>query len=117
MNEQLPENTTQLQGKGRWKKGQSGNPLGKPKGARCKSVLLREAIDLIASKADALDFMSALTERIKGGDVAAMRLFADVFGLLAAKHLEVRAEISELYATEEELRIIFGDAFDSIRTR
>lgn len=37
-----PENTGKIQVKGRFSKGQSGNPAGKPKGARHQSTLLAE---------------------------------------------------------------------------
>jgi hypothetical protein len=33
----MPENTGEIQEKGRFKKGKSGNPNGKPKGARPRS--------------------------------------------------------------------------------
>ena len=39
-----PENTGQIQDKGRYKKGCSGNPNGKPKGARNRSTLAAEAL-------------------------------------------------------------------------
>lgn len=39
-----PENTGQIQEKGRYRKGRSGNPNGKPKGARNRSTLAAEAL-------------------------------------------------------------------------
>jgi hypothetical protein len=39
-----PENTGQIQEKGRYKRGRSGNPHGKPKGARNRSTLAAEAL-------------------------------------------------------------------------
>jgi hypothetical protein len=38
-----PENSGKIQAKGKYKKGYSGNPQGKPKGARNKSTLAAEA--------------------------------------------------------------------------
>lgn len=39
-----PENSGKIQAKGKYKKGYSGNPRGKPKGARNKSTLAAEAL-------------------------------------------------------------------------
>ena len=39
-----PENSGEIQAKGKYKKGYSGNPRGKPKGARNKSTLAAEAL-------------------------------------------------------------------------
>ena len=41
---QSPENSGKIQAKGKYKKGCSGNPNGKPKGARNKSTLAAEAL-------------------------------------------------------------------------
>lgn len=40
----MPENTGQIQEKGRFKKGESGNPRGKPKGSKHKTSLLAEKL-------------------------------------------------------------------------
>lgn len=40
----MPENTGQIQEKGRFKKGESGNPRGKPKGAKHRASLLAEKL-------------------------------------------------------------------------
>jgi hypothetical protein len=40
----MPENTGQIQEKGRFKKGESGNPKGKPKGAKHRASLLAEKL-------------------------------------------------------------------------
>ncbi len=40
----MPENTGEIQESTRFKKGQSGNPKGKPKGAKNKSTLAAEAL-------------------------------------------------------------------------
>lgn len=39
----MPENTGKIQGSSKFKRGQSGNPNGKPKGAKNKSTLAAEA--------------------------------------------------------------------------
>jgi hypothetical protein len=63
-----PDNTDPIQGK--FQKGQSGNPAGKPKGARNKTTLAIQALldgeaEVIARKA---------IEAAKGGDMTAIRL-------------------------------------------
>ncbi len=40
----MPENTGEIQENGRFKKGKSGNPRGKPKGARHKSSMMAEML-------------------------------------------------------------------------
>ena len=40
----MSENTSEIQAKGRFQKGKSGNPNGKPKGARNQSTLLAERL-------------------------------------------------------------------------
>lgn len=40
----MPENTGEIQENGRFKKGQSGNPRGKPKGSRHKASLMAEML-------------------------------------------------------------------------
>ena len=55
---------------GRFRKGQSGNPAGRPRGARHKLTVLGEKI----LEADAAAIMAAVVVSAKGGDPTAMRL-------------------------------------------
>jgi len=56
----------------RWKPGESGNPLGRKKGASTKVIELRKAI------ADALpEIINALVESAKIGDTSAAKLLLD----------------------------------------
>ena len=55
-----------------FKKGQSGNPAGKPKGAVSKMTKLRQSIE-----ADLPDIIAAVTEQAKAGDMAACKLLMD----------------------------------------
>ena len=55
-----------------FKKGQSGNPAGKPKGAISKMTKLRQSIE-----ADLPDIIAAITEQAKAGDMAACKLLMD----------------------------------------
>jgi uncharacterized protein DUF5681 len=65
-----PENTGGKQGNGRFAKGESGNPRGRPRGSRNKASLLAEA--MLAGDAEAL--MRKAIELAKGGDGVALRL-------------------------------------------
>ena len=64
----MPENAGQNQG--RWEKGQSGNPRGKPRGARNRATLLAEA--LLDGEAEAL--AGKAIEKALEGDGMALRL-------------------------------------------
>jgi Family of unknown function (DUF5681) len=64
----MPENAGQNQG--RWEKGQSGNPRGKPRGARNRATLLAEA--LLDGEAEALT--RTAIEKALEGDGMALRL-------------------------------------------
>lgn len=64
-----PANTGQNH-KGRWRKGQSGNPMGKPQGSRHKATLAAEA--LLDGEAEALTRKAV--EMALAGDATAMRL-------------------------------------------
>jgi len=56
-----------------WKKGQSGNPRGRPKGSRNKATLLAIA----AMEGELTDVVKVVIDAAKGGDMAAARLVVD----------------------------------------
>lgn len=58
---------------GRWRPGQSGNPLGKPKGARHRTTLLAEKL----MQDDAEAVVSAVLNAAKNGDMTAARIVVD----------------------------------------
>lgn len=76
--------------KGRWKAGESGNPRGRPKGARNRaSVIVRELLDDAAG-----EVMKRVIAQAKRGNAVAMRLVVE--RLLPRAGREVRAEVPEL---------------------
>ena len=68
----MTENSGQQQG-GRFQKGQSGNPAGKPKGARHKTTLLAEKL----MQDDAEKIVKAVIEAAQKGDMTAARIVLD----------------------------------------
>ena len=66
-------NTEPKEIKGRFKKGTSGNPAGKPKGSRHKSTMA--ALRLLSGEAEALT--RAAIEKALSGDTVALRLCLD----------------------------------------
>jgi hypothetical protein len=68
----MPVNTGEIQG-GRFSKGRSGNPAGKPRGARHRTTLAAEA--LLDGEAEALTRKAV--EMALAGDSTAMRLCLD----------------------------------------
>jgi len=69
----VTENTNGKHNGGPWPKGVSGNPAGKPKGARHKTTLLAEK--LMSDDAEAI--VKTVIEAAKGGDLTAARLVLD----------------------------------------
>ncbi|WP_400769360.1 DUF5681 domain-containing protein [Methylosinus sporium] len=70
-------NNSENSGKGRrgrpFQKGQSGNPAGKPKGARSKATMLAEKL----MQGDAKEVVEAVLKAAKGGDMTAARIIMD----------------------------------------
>jgi hypothetical protein len=62
----MPETTRENQGK-RWRPGQSGNPAGRPRGARHAALLALDAIGAEAGK----EIMTAVVAAAKAGDMRA----------------------------------------------
>lgn len=58
---------------GRFRKGESGNPAGKPRGARHRTTLLAERM----MQDDAGEVVKAVVKAAKGGDMTAARLVLD----------------------------------------
>lgn len=71
----MPENTGALKESSRFKKGQSGNPQGKPKGARNKSTLAAEA--LLEGSLDKI--CKRVEEEALNGNMQAAKMILDRF--------------------------------------
>lgn len=69
----MPENTGQIQAKGQFLKGKSGNPSGKPKGARHKSSLLAEQL----FSDEIHEICGAVIEEAKSGNMQAAKIILD----------------------------------------
>ena len=68
-----PDNTDGKQARGRFSKGQSGNPAGKPKGARNRTTLAVEAL----MEGDAEAITRKAIEAALAGDMVAIRMVLD----------------------------------------
>jgi hypothetical protein len=69
----VTENSAKKQRGAPFRKGQSGNPSGKPKGARNRATVLAEKL----MQDDARDIVQAVLAAGKGGDMSAARLILD----------------------------------------
>ncbi len=69
----MTENSGDKQAAGRFRKGRSGNPAGKPRGTRNKLTVLAEKL----MEDDAESVTRAVVDKAKGGDMAAARLVLD----------------------------------------
>jgi Family of unknown function (DUF5681) len=69
----MTENSDEDQKPWRFKKGRSGNPAGKPKGARHKTTLLAEKL----MQNDAKNIVNAVLAAARDGDMTAARIVLD----------------------------------------
>lgn len=88
----MPVNRASIQG--RFKKGQSGNPAGKPKGARHKTTLAVQA--LLDGEAEALTRKAV--DLALAGDIAALRLCLERIAP-ARKDTPVSIDLPEIAST------------------
>lgn len=80
-----------------WKPGQSGNPAGKPKGARHFSTLIKEAIQKVAEgedePADRL-IVKQLVDKAKNGDLQAIDRVLDRVDGKAEQTINLDADVT-----------------------
>lgn len=84
-----PEKSDAKQIPSRWPKGMSGNPRGKPQGARHAAL---KALDAIGA-AGAADIMAAVVKAAKDGDMRAAGLRTEAVGSNAAPWRKSRARV------------------------
>jgi len=80
---------------GKFERGQSGNPNGRPKGSRNKSTLAREKIDIAA-------VLAVVQQQALAGDRASQRLLLELV-VPRAKHPTVSFDLPEKIDTPEAL--------------
>lgn len=69
----MPENTGKIQGNTQFKKGQSGNPKGKPKGARHRASLMAEML----FESEIEEVCQCVIGQAKEGNMQAARIILD----------------------------------------
>lgn len=69
----MPDKTGEKQVRTKFQKGHSGNPNGRPKGARSKSTLLAEAL----LENNVVDICNRLIVEAKGGNMQAIKIVID----------------------------------------
>lgn len=80
-----------------WKPGQSGNPAGKPKGARHFSTLIKEAITKVAEDtgtSDDKEIVKALVMKAKQGDLKAVDMVLDRVDGKAEQTINLDADVT-----------------------
>ena len=96
-----PENTGQIQEKGRFSKGRSGNPRGKPKGTWNRSALMAE--QLFADEVE--NICKAVIEEAKMGDIQAAKIILDRL-LPVRKDNPIQIDLPKMENTSDLLKAI-----------
>lgn len=96
-----PENTGQIQEKGRFAKGKSGNPMGKPKGARNRSALMAER--LFADEVE--NICKMVIEEAKGGDMQAAKMILDRL-LPPKKDTPIQIDLPKIESSSDVLKAV-----------
>ena len=94
----MPENTGKIQESSRFKKGQSGNPQGKPKGSRNKSSLVAEA--LLEGSLEKI--CRKIEEEAVNGNMQAAKMILERF-LPPRKDRLIRIDLPEIKTYEDVL--------------
>lgn len=96
-----PENSGKIQAKGKYKKGFSGNPKGKPKGARNKSTLAAEA--LLEGSLEKI--CKKVEEEALNGNMQAAKMILERF-LPPRKDRCVEIDLPSVHTSEDVLNAI-----------
>lgn len=97
----MPENTGKIQESSRFKKGQSGNPKGKPKGTRNKSTLAAET--LLNGSLEGI--CRKIEEEALNGNMLAAKMVLERF-LPVRKDRSVRIKIPQIHTYKDALSAI-----------
>lgn len=97
----MPENTGKIQGNSQFKRGQSGNPKGKPKGARNKSTLAAEKF--LEGSLDSI--CRRIEEEALNGNMQAAKMVLERF-LPPKKDRLIRLELPQIKTQEDVLSVI-----------
>lgn len=97
----MPENTGKIQESSRFQKGQSGNPRGKPKGARNRSTLAAEAL----LEGSLKEVCRRITEEALTGNMLAAKMVLERF-LPVRKDRAIRIDMPQIKTNEDVLSAI-----------
>lgn len=97
----MPENTGKIQENSKFKRGQSGNPKGKPKGARNKSTLAAEK--LLEGSLDRI--CKRIEEEALNGNMQAAKMILDRF-LPVRKDRSIKIDFPQINSLEDVLNAI-----------
>ncbi len=97
----MPENTGEIQERGKFKKGQSGNPKGKPKGARNRSTLAAEV--LLEGSLEGI--CRKIEEEALAGNMLAAKMVLERF-LPVRKERAIRIDMPQLKTCDDILSAI-----------
>ena len=97
----MPENTGKIQENSKFKRGQSGNPKGKPKGARNKSTLAAEK--LLEGSLDRI--CKRIEEEALNGNMLAAKMILDRF-LPVRKDRSIKIDFPQINSLEDVLNAI-----------
>jgi hypothetical protein len=108
MESKSPENSGKIQVKGKYTKGHSGNPKGKPKGARNKSSLAAEA--LLEGSLDKI--CKKVEEEALNGNMQAAKMILERF-LPARKDRCIEIDFPPIHTFEDIVKVV-GFIFSSV---
>lgn len=97
----MPENAGKIQGSSKFRKGESGNPKGKPKGTRNKSSLAAE--DLLEGSLDRI--CRRIEEEALSGNMQAAKMILDRF-LPVRKDRVIKVDFPQINSQEDILNAI-----------
>jgi len=101
MESKSPENSGKIQAKGKYTKGHSGNPKGKPKGARNKSSLVAEA--LLEGSLDKI--CKKVEEEALNGNMQAAKMILERF-LPPRKDRFIEIDFPPIHTLEDIVKVV-----------